>query len=233
MTPLPKVLFQFRQRQIAVVGDIREMYHQFFIREEDRSAQCFLWSANPSQPPEIFIMDAATFGSTCSPCQAQFIKNMNAKNWASEFPEAALAMVENHYVDDYLDSRDTVEEMVKLATDVRTVHAKAGFEIRNWLSNSGQVLAHLGEQDITQRKDFVSDKTSPIERVLGMTWLPDEDIFTFRVTLSDSLQRLVTGESAPSKRKILQFIMSLYDPIGLFSHVLIHGKIIIQDLWRC
>ncbi|XP_062706264.1 uncharacterized protein LOC134287709 [Aedes albopictus] len=233
LTPLPKVLFQFRQRQIAVVGDVREMYHQFFIRDADRSAQCFLWSPEPSQPPEVFIMDAATFGSTCSPCQAQFIKNMNAKSWANEFPEAAVALVENHYVDDYLDSRDTAEEMAKVATDVRTVHAKARFEIRNWQSNSGQVLAHLGEQHTPQSKEFTSDKVSLIERVLGMAWLPKEDVFTFRISVSEDLQRLVSGDSVPTKRKILRFIMSLYDPIGLISHVLIHGKTIIQDLWRC
>ncbi|XP_062538136.1 uncharacterized protein LOC134206436 [Armigeres subalbatus] len=232
LTPLPKVLFQFRQRQVAVVGDVREMYHQFFIRESDRSAQCFLWSSAAAQSPDIFVMDAATFGSTCSLCQAQFIKNMNAKNWATEFPEAAVALIENHYVDDYLDSRDTAKEMSKLAADVRTVHAKAGFEIRNWQSNSEEVLADLGEQRITKWKEFTNDKVNNIERVLGMTWLTERDEFTFRFSLPDVLQCLVLGDAVPTKRRILRFIMSLYDPLGLISYILIHGKIIIQDLWR-
>lgn len=191
LSPLPKVLYHFRQRQVAVVGDVREMYHQFFIRQADRSAQCFLWSPDPSQTPEIFVMDAATFGSTCSPCQAQFIKNLNAKNWANEFPEAAVALVENHYVDDYLDSRDTAAEMAKLATDVRTVHAKAGFEIRNWQSNSQQVLEKLGEKLTAQRKDFTSNKTSHVERVLGMAWTYSPLFYRFRRTYSDSCREIL------------------------------------------
>lgn len=55
-------------------------------------------------------------------------------------------MVENHYVDDYLDSRDSEEDMTKLAMDVRSVQAAAGFELRNWRSNSTKVLQRLGEK---------------------------------------------------------------------------------------
>lgn len=60
-------------------------------------------------------------------------------------------------MNDYLDSRDTAAEMVKRATDVRTVYAKAGFEIRNWQPNSKQVLENLGEKLTAQRKDFTGN----------------------------------------------------------------------------
>lgn len=45
---------------------------------------------------------------------------MNAKNWTNEFPKAAVALVENHCVDDYLDSRYTAAEMTKLAADEKS-----------------------------------------------------------------------------------------------------------------
>lgn len=64
-------------------------------------------------------MNVATFGSTCSPSSTQYVKNLNAMEHSEEFPKAARAITENHYVDDYLDSVDTVDEAVQLAMDVQ------------------------------------------------------------------------------------------------------------------
>lgn len=132
LTSLPSVLFRFRQRQIAITGDIKEMFHQIIIRPEDRQAQRFLWRNNPNEPVQEYVMDVATFGSTCSPCSAQYVKNKNAEEWKHVYPEAATAIVENTYVDDYANSSDTVEEAVRVALEVREIHASTGFEIRNW-----------------------------------------------------------------------------------------------------
>ncbi|XP_062702635.1 uncharacterized protein LOC134285592 [Aedes albopictus] len=140
LTSLPSVLFRFRQREIAITGDIKEMFHQILIRPEDRQAQRFLWRDNPEDPVREYVMDVATFGSTCSPCSAQYVKNKNAEEWKQVYPEAATAIVESTYVDDYANSSDTVEEAVRVALEVKKIHASAGFEIRNWLSSSKRVL---------------------------------------------------------------------------------------------
>jgi len=43
LQPLMSVLFKFRQKEVAICGDIREMFHQINICEEDQPAQRFLW----------------------------------------------------------------------------------------------------------------------------------------------------------------------------------------------
>ncbi|XP_062712952.1 uncharacterized protein LOC134290030 [Aedes albopictus] len=118
LVPLQTVLCRYRQRNIAISADIMEMFHQVQIRPEDRQSQRFLWRDNPAQLVQVFVMDVAIFGSTCSPCSTQYAKNVNADDHAEEFPRAAVAIKENHYVDDYLDSVDSVDEAVQLATDV-------------------------------------------------------------------------------------------------------------------
>lgn len=232
LTSLPSVLFRFRERKFCVTADIREMYHQVNIRPADRSSQRFLYRSKPSDVLETYIMDVATFGSTCSPCSAQHVKNVNAEEWKKVYPEAASAIVDNHYVDDYLDSRDTEEELANLAIDVRTVHSKAGFDLRNWRSNSMKVLRRVGEEPAKTGKIIGEDKLNQTERVLGMAWLPTDDSFTFSVVLSDDLQRMVFGSGTVTKRGVLKLLMTLFDPHGLISNFLIHGKIVIQDLWR-
>lgn len=114
LTPLPAVLSRFRQHQVAVTGDIKEMFHQIKIRKEDQHSQRFLWREHPSETPQIYVMQVATFGSTCSPASAQFVKNRNAQEFAEQYPRAALAIHENHYVDDYLDSFQTIQEAVQV-----------------------------------------------------------------------------------------------------------------------
>ncbi|XP_062701770.1 uncharacterized protein LOC134285266 [Aedes albopictus] len=76
LTPLPAVLNRFRQYPVAVCGDIKEMFHQLLIREQDRTAQCFLWRRSPVDPIQIYVMDVATFGATCSPASAQYVKKL-------------------------------------------------------------------------------------------------------------------------------------------------------------
>ncbi|XP_062711342.1 uncharacterized protein LOC134289484 [Aedes albopictus] len=143
LTPLLAVLSSFRQFPVAVCGDIREMFHHIKIREQDRLSQCFLWRDTPSEDIKIYVMDVATFGSTCSPVSAQFVKNLNAAEFSEQYPRAAVAITKHHYVDDYLDSFQTVQEATEAVNEVKLVHSKGGFELRKvliqgiWASGTG------------------------------------------------------------------------------------------------
>ncbi|XP_062538870.1 uncharacterized protein LOC134207165 [Armigeres subalbatus] len=97
MTLLPAVLFRFRQKPVAVSADIKEMFHQVRIRPEDRHSQRFVYRTDPTSPPETYLMNVATFGSTCSPATAQFVKNKNANQFIHEYPRAVQGIIHNHY----------------------------------------------------------------------------------------------------------------------------------------
>ncbi|XP_062713964.1 uncharacterized protein LOC134290782 [Aedes albopictus] len=232
LTSLLAVMFQFREREVAITADIREMFLQILIRPEDRSALLFLWRDSPEQPVKIMVTDVAIFGATCSPVQSQFVKNLNAAEYEDSYPKASAAIKHKHYVDDYLDSVDTVDEAVQLATDVTTIHGKANFFIRNWRSNKLEVLERTEEVTPVSTKQFTAGKEINLERVLGMMWLPDEDVFAFNFCLRDDIRHLMNGEAIPTKREVLSVVMSLYNPLGLVAVFVVHGKVIIQDTWR-
>ncbi|XP_053699022.1 uncharacterized protein LOC128745992 [Sabethes cyaneus] len=232
LTPLVSVIVGFRERRVAFGADVREMYHQLRIIEGDKQAQRFVFRAKKTDPPSVYVMDVATFGSTCSPCSAQFVKNLNAKENADEYPEAAAAILNRHYVDDYYDSTDTVEEAIRRARDVKLVHSKGGFELRNWVSNSPEVLRSLGEEKVVQAIHFGRDKDTGNERVLGIIWNPDQDTFSFSAEHRDHLREYLSGNEKPTKRIVLSCVMGFFDPLGLLAPFTIHGKILVQDLWR-
>ncbi|XP_062716869.1 uncharacterized protein LOC134292122 [Aedes albopictus] len=156
---------------------------------------------------------------------------LNADTCKEEFPEASAAIKEKTYKDDYYDSLDTPQEAGIRAVQVREIHARAGFEMRNWVSNIPKVPGMLGEEGAKKSLQNATDKQMS-ERVLGMTWEPTEDVLLFSIDLHESLIDYIQGNRRPTKRATLRCIMSFFDPLGLLSPYLIHGKIIMQDLWR-
>ncbi|XP_055603913.1 uncharacterized protein LOC129752144 [Uranotaenia lowii] len=236
VTSLPVVLLRFRQRSVAISGDIKEMFHQVKIRPEDKQAQRFLFRDQTEETPQIYVMDVATFGASCSPCIAQYIKNRNAAEHAAQYPRAAEAIVHGHYVDDYLASVDTIEEAVEQVNEVSLVHARGGFEIRNFLSNAPEVLEKIGAPCPLDIKHLNLEpgveEPEKAERILGMLWKPHQDLFTFSTSMQPAIEQIINQEHTPTKREVLRTVMSLFDPLGLIAHFVVHGKIIMQELWK-
>ncbi|XP_072375544.1 uncharacterized protein [Diabrotica undecimpunctata] len=163
------VLLRFRERKIGFSGDIKEMFLRVGIIEEDQHAQRFLWRNGSSDNPlEVYVMTVMTFGATCSPSCAQFVKNTNAKKFSVEYPSAVDSIVKNHYVDDLLESTDTEDEAIQLAKEIALIHASGNFEIRNWRSNSEKLIkimntTHGNNEEVNL--DIGNNKS--MEKVLG------------------------------------------------------------------
>lgn len=161
------ILLRFRLHAIGVTGDIREMFNQVLIRENDQRYQCFFWTDNKKL--QVYAMKVMTFGACCSPSSAQFVKNLNAERFKQQLLAAFEAITKSHYVDDMLISVATEEEAIQVAKDVKHVHASDGFDTRNWLSNSKKVISAL--QGATQSEkclDFIAEMST--EKILGMWW---------------------------------------------------------------
>lgn len=139
-----EVLLNFRIGKIAVCGDIQEMFNRIQIIPVDQHCQRFLWrDGDETKPLKTYVMTAMIFGATCSPCSAQFVKNLNAKKHMEENKLAAEAILNNHYVDDFVMSFDSEEEAVMVTKGVCKIHSYGNLNLRNFVSNSKKVLEHL------------------------------------------------------------------------------------------
>ncbi|XP_055605117.1 uncharacterized protein LOC129753328 [Uranotaenia lowii] len=232
LAPLPWVLFRFRQYEFAVTGDIAEMFHQIRINERDRQAQRFLWRPDGSSKPETYVMDVATFGSACSPASAQYVKNRNAQEFKQTSPRAVEGIINGHYVDDYAESFSTVAEAIQIATEIKSIHAAGGFNIRDWRSNSEKVVKALDGNVSSEPKSLKLETTLTAERVLGMHWLPHDDVLGYSTALAPELQEIVSSKRKPTKREALRCLMTFFDPLGLLAAFVLHGKVLLQDIWR-
>ncbi|XP_062556742.1 uncharacterized protein LOC134221567 [Armigeres subalbatus] len=231
LTSLNSVLQTFRERKVAICGDIREMFHQTLIAAEDQDCQRFLWKERTTDTePSTYVMQVMTFGASCSPSCAQYAKNLNAKEHEGQFAAAAEAITKKHYVDDMLASVETEDEAIKLALDVRYVHAQAGYEMRNWLSNSPIVLKALGVDSTGEMSLNITSEVAT-EKILGMWWCTTTDTFTYKLSPKHD-RMLLAGMRKPTKREMLRTLMAIFDPLGLISNLLILLKILLQEIWR-
>lgn len=229
---LPGVLMRFRQHPVAVTADIAEMFMQVKIRREDRDALRYLWrgSQRGNRPPDVYRMTSLIFGATSSPATAIFVKNTNAENYRRSHPEACDAIIRNHYVDDYLQSFATAEEAIRIASDVKNIQQKACYILRQWTSNRREVVEAIDPSSSQQNPIQLHDGEKT-ERVLGLIWKPDTDELAFNLDLA-RLPPNIVNNSQPTKREALKIIMSLFDPLGFASPVIVRAKQILQEIWR-
>lgn len=222
------VLLRFCERPIALSGDIREMFHQIRIAKSDQCAQQFLWrGGDTSKRIDVYVMTVMIFGAFCSPSLANFVKNKNAERFAAEFPDAVQAILNNTFVDDWLQSMDSEDEMNSMAKIVRTIHSEGGFEMRNWLSNSQSVINTLEHPTLESTKCF-EDPEGKFEKVLGMWWIPLTDELTF---VGKFGPEAFDENIVPTKRSVLRIIMTFFVPLGLLGHFVIYAKIILHKIW--
>lgn len=220
--PLWDIMLRFREWPVALCADISEMFHQVSIVKEDRPYQRFLWRWGPTDPLTTYEMQVMTFGANCSPYVAQYIKNRNANLFERDYPEAWNAIVNGHYVDDWIQSCRSETEALQLAKEVIQIQSRAGFTLHKWASNTPNIMRKL----LAEGNDTKNLPTQT--KALGVHWNTNADILHFDVsTLIQEMQSQI-----PTKREILRIVMSIYDPIGLISHVIIGGRLVLREIWK-
>ena len=221
------VLARFRKEEIAFTADIEAMYHQVLIPEQHRSFLRFLWwpGGDVSCDPTEYEMYVHPFGAVSSGACANFALKKTASDAQQEVDPEVIKMInKDFYVDDLLKSLQDVEAAKDLVTTSRNLCAQGGFNLTKFISNNREVLEAVPSNNrLPSVVNLDLGRPLPIERALGVHWCVENDTFQFRITLQD---RPLT------RRGILGTISSIYDPLGLASPFLLHGRKILQQINR-
>jgi hypothetical protein len=218
------ILLRFRERPIAIVGDIEAMFLQVRVPDEDTEALRFLWwtDGQLDGPVDEYKMVRHIFGARDSPACCNFALKETAKNCRGFSQEAREAVLKSFYVDDMVGSVDTVDIGISRIQDVSAIVGDGGFHIRGWLSNSLEVMMSVPESVRAAAVVDLDFDKSPVNRTLGMEWNVKLDIFRFSVSLA---------EKPATKRGVLSTLSSLFDPMGFICPIILTAKNIMQHLW--
>ncbi|XP_034057151.1 uncharacterized protein LOC117536415 [Gymnodraco acuticeps] len=115
------VLTRFRLNSIAVMADIKAMYHQVQVAKQDVDFLRFLWwpRGDLTQPLTEYRMTVHLFGAISSPSCASFALRKTAEDHKADFPVHVTDTIkQNFYVDDCLKSLSSEAEAMSLVTDL-------------------------------------------------------------------------------------------------------------------
>lgn len=196
------------------------MYRQFLVRQEDRKFQQILWR-NSNGEIDTYQLNTVTFGLSAAPYLAIRCLKQFADDEGRRYPQAAIVLQRDFYVDDVLTGVDTKVEAQSLRTELTELLKLAGLNIRKWASNDRELLQGHSEQDINDKLLLGESQTF---KTLGVVWNSSDDSILYSVKINPTSSRI-------TKRIISSEIAKIYDPLGLLAPVIVRAKMLLQRLW--
>ena len=107
------------------------------------------------------------FGAKDSPTSANYALQRTARDNATLYPEAAKAVLENFYMDDYLDSVESPEKAINRSKELVHLLHLGGFKLKKFVSNLADRID--GSPQSTEPMVIVSCQEDS-SHVLGLKW---------------------------------------------------------------
>ena len=120
-------------------------------------------------------------------------------------------------------SKPTAEEVVTLVRNTQAALASANLRLHKVVSNSVSVMEAFPTEDLAKnvRSLDLRQDNLPAHRSLGVFWDVETDTVTYKVSIPDK---------PLTRRGVLSVVNSVYDPLGLAAPVLLHGRLLLQQL---
>ena len=119
---LTHILLRFRQHQFTVTADIEGMFLQVGVADCGQSSLRFLWREEPTTNVAVYQYTRHIFGAKDLPTCANYALQRTARNNIGQYPEAVNAVLENFYMDNYL---DWVESPERVSQEIEGVRASS------------------------------------------------------------------------------------------------------------
>ena len=142
------VLTHFKKNKVALVADVKAIFHQIKVDPRDQNALRFLWwtKGDLHKETKVYKMVVHPFGATLSPSCANFCLKQTAREFGHLYPSMiSEAVLHNFYVDDCLFSVSTVKEAVAMQQKLTKLLARRSFHLTKLISNNDKMLESISE----------------------------------------------------------------------------------------
>ena len=125
---------RFQLHAVAMIAvKIETMFFQVRVIKKDQPSLRFLWRVpNRDRPPDVYQMQAMSFGARLSPTSANYcLKKTAIDNKATCSEEAVSTVLRDFYMDDLLKSLPSEDEAAQLALQLIVLLTRGGFQLSN------------------------------------------------------------------------------------------------------
>ena len=213
-------LLRFRMNKVGLIADIEKAYLQLELKPEERDVTRFLWLKNINVPVSSSNIQEYRFcrviwGIICSAFLLACTIYVHLMGYKSKVAQDLLNSI---YVDNLVSGEENTTKAITYYQQTKKIFNAASMNMCKWLSNDKDVMKAIAMED---RGNEGKEKT------LGMMWDSYLDELTIAKLKNGDVQvKMLT------KRKMLQMISSIFDPLGLISPMLLKFKVLIQEAWK-
>ena len=186
------VLPRFRQHQFAVSADIEGLFLQVGVTDHDRPLIRFLWREDPTTNVVMHQYTRHFFGAKDLTTYANYAWQRTPRDNMVQYPEAIKVIIQNFYMDDYLDSVESSESALKRSKVLVQLLHLGEFKLTKFVSIVPNLADQIdGSLHSTEPKAIASSKggTFACARLeMGShkrysSWLLLKDIWRVRVII--------------------------------------------------
>ncbi|PFX16399.1 hypothetical protein AWC38_SpisGene19336 [Stylophora pistillata] len=199
------IMVRVRMSASLLLGDIEKAFLQIGVKEEDRYAVRFLFYIKGIEKHLRFTR--VPFEVEASPFLLGATLQHHFEQQGSEFEEIMRALKENTYVDNLMQTGGNVEKLVRFKEESTAILESARFPV------------HKRESNV---KVLESEGMPNPSKILGHVWNKDDDTL-------ELLAKPFPQEQTVTKRTILSYLGTVYDPLGIISPTMAEGKHIYRE----
>ena len=140
------------------------------------------------------------------------------KHHAKKYPAdlCSSLLMNNLYVDNFLYSSSSVEELEDIFRKATSRMSEGGFNLCSWNTNCNEL------RNVFEEENMLATHQCDEERVLGYLYNTSQDT----LGLSDYSLGIVS-----TKRQLLSEISKVFDPLSLCLPVTIRGRLLMKMTW--
>lgn len=218
------ILTLFRTYRFVGLCDIKQMYRQVLVDPSQTHLQLILWKEHVEDSLLCLQLLRVIYGIKSSSFIATRCLVELANRFGGHYPLAASALAHNTYVDDCLFGASTVEELKKVRDQLIELLKLGSFELHKWCANNQEMLS-----------DIPKDKQHFDRVEIGSGELKLKALGLLLDLKSDSFVLCKPKGELPSiwtKRSVLSFIGTFFDPLGLAGPIVTKAKEFMQQIWQ-
>ncbi|XP_063828971.1 uncharacterized protein LOC135078303 [Ostrinia nubilalis] len=119
------LLMRFRWHAVVFTGDVKQMYRQILVPEEDVEYQRILWRPSADGPVRDYRLLTVTYGVSSAPFQALRTMAQLATDSAEEYPAGSEILSRDICVDEVVTGANSVEEACSLQMELTKILSSA------------------------------------------------------------------------------------------------------------
>ena len=202
-----------RTNDHIVLADIKKAFLQIELKtDSDRNRFSFILYRNNQYM--LYRYTRIIFGYVMSPFILNYVLQHHAETCSNT--EIKQVITSNMYVDNLIITDNDPAKISATANAVTSELQRGGFELREFTSNTPEVMNRLAIEN-----DKQAESTSV--KLLGYSYSTVDDKLTLK-------KELTLNRKAATRRQILSAISEIYDPIGIANPVTINFKLLMRSI---